>query len=365
MDGKFELDARDSLVLKGLAILAISFHNYFHLLTRVKENEFDFNRQRFLDYLGALQEPPRILQASFSFLGHYGVQIFVFLSAYGLAVRYWDEVPRWATFVWGRVRKLYPMFLLAIALWALWVGLPQGLMGPVEVIRQQSGVLALTLLGIVNIVPGYDLPPVGPWWYMPFVMQFYCLWPLLRRFSMRFGRRGLLILSVASLVLTYMINSTLKARWDINLLETPLAHLPECCLGIAVARFHYRPGPVVASLSSVVFVVSNVVRPLWLLSFISGLTMIVWSYHVLQPVLRRSQFLVKVGGYSMALFLVNGFIRFPFLELAARAGVWYGRLVYGVASVSLALTVALVLTAVTSYRFGRLPALATARPESG
>jgi peptidoglycan/LPS O-acetylase OafA/YrhL len=257
------------------------------------------------------------------------------------------------------------MFLLAIVFWALWVGLPQGLMGPVRVIREQSGVLALTLLGLVNLVPGYDLPPVGPWWYMPFVMQFYCLWPLLRRFAMRFGRGGLLILSVASLVLTYAANDVLVARWAINLLQTPLGHLPECCLGIAVARFNYRPGPVAASVSPVVFVVSNVLSQLWLLSFISGLVMIVWSYHVLQPVLRRSEFLVKVGGYSTALFLVNGFIRFPFLELAARAGVWYARLVYGVASVSFALTVALLLTAASTYWFGRLPALATARPESG
>src|SRR5260370_17738582 len=128
MHGKLELHTRDCFVLKGLAIFAICFHNYSHLLSRFEENEFSFSQERFLAYLDALQEPPRILQASFSFFGHYGVQIFIFLSAYGLAVTYWDQPPRWITFVWGRVRKLYPMFLLAMVLWALWIGLSHGLM---------------------------------------------------------------------------------------------------------------------------------------------------------------------------------------------------------------------------------------------
>jgi peptidoglycan/LPS O-acetylase OafA/YrhL len=359
MDRKLELDARDCLVLKGLAILAISFHNYFHLLSRVKENEFDFSQHRFLDYLSALHEPPRILQASFSFLGHYGVQIFVFLSAYGLAVRYWDQPPRWIPFVWGRVRKLYPMFLLAIILWALWVGLPQGLMGPVEVVRQQADVLVLTVLGLVNLAPGYDLPPVGPWWYMPFVMQFYCLWPLLRRFTLRFESRGLFILAAGSLLLTYALNGTLVARWSINLLQTPLGHMPECCLGIAVARYRYRPGILAVSLSALVFLLSNLVNQLWLLSFISGLVIMVWAYRATRLALRRSSFLLQVGAYSTALFLVNGFIRFPFLALAVRAGgTWYAKFLFGVASVGLALAVALLLTALTRRRAGRFPELA-------
>src|SRR5260370_35114422 len=111
MVGKLELDTRDCFVLKGLAILAICFHNYFHLLSRVEENEFSFSQQRFLAYLDALQEPPRILQASFSFFGHSGVQIFIFLSAYGLAGTYAHQRPRWITFVWGRCCKLFPMCL--------------------------------------------------------------------------------------------------------------------------------------------------------------------------------------------------------------------------------------------------------------
>jgi peptidoglycan/LPS O-acetylase OafA/YrhL len=348
MDGRPELDARDCLALRGLAILAISFHNYFHLLSRVRENEFDFSPQRFLAYLTALHEPPRILQASSSFLGHYGVQIFVFLSAYGLAMRYWDRQPPLITFVWGRVLKLYPMFLLAIVSWALWVGLPQGLMGPLALLRRQSGAIVLMLLGLSNVLPGSDLPPVGPWWFMPFIMQFYCLWPLIRRFAIRFGRVGLFVLPVVTLALTYAVNSTLVARWSINLLETPVGHMPEACLGIAMARYRYRPGAAAGLVSAAFFLLGNLQERYWMLAFISALVLMVWTYQGVRPVLRRSKFLIRVGCYSTALFFVNGFIRLPFVGLAEQAGIWYARLFFGVASVGFAFIVALVLTALSA-----------------
>lgn len=348
MQGKPELDTRDRLILKGLAILAISFHNYFHLLSGVQENEFTFNRQRFFNFLGALHQPSGIVQASSSFFGHYGVQIFVFLSAYGLAVRYWEQQPRWTTFVWGRIRKLYPTFLLAMALWALFVGLPLGLMGPFEVLWRQSSVLLLTTLGIVNLVPGAHASPVGPWWYLPFIMQIYCLWPLLRRFAILFGPKGLWALSVGSMVLTYATYGALSTRWGINILETPLAHLPECCLGIEMARYGYRPRALGAAASAVVFLLSNLLVQFWLLSFISGLVLMLWTYQQLRSVIRRFDVLAQVGGYSTALFFVNGFIRLPFVLLAARLGIWYFRLLFGLESFSLGLAVALLLTVATS-----------------
>lgn len=348
--GKPHFDARDCLILKGLAILAISFHNYFHLLSRAQENEFDFSQQRFLVYLASLGAPERILSASFSFLGHYGVQLFVFLSAYGLALRYWGEEP-WLGFVWGRVRKLYPMFLLAIGLWALWVGFVRGLFGPFEVLWLQRKVLLLTLLGLLNIVPWHRQLPVGPWWFMPFIMQLYCLWPLLRRFVRRFGAPGLCALSVISLTLTYALNDTLAARWSISILQTPIGHLPECCLGIAMARYSYRPGPVTAAASTLIFILGNGLRQFWLLSFISGLVTIIWLYIQFRPILRRCSALAKVGGYSMALFLVNGFVRLPFVLVAARMGLWYLRLLFSVESTSVALAVALLMTVATGYRY--------------
>lgn len=79
------LDQKDTTILKALAILAIVFHNFFHVAIKVHENEFDFRPERFGAFMQAVVHPSLTIQALFAFYGHYGVQIFMFLSAYGLA----------------------------------------------------------------------------------------------------------------------------------------------------------------------------------------------------------------------------------------------------------------------------------------
>ncbi|HJT88606.1 MAG TPA: acyltransferase family protein, partial [Bryobacteraceae bacterium] len=199
-------DFRDSLALRGIAIAAITLHNYFHLLSPVRENEFDFDARRVFVFLTAARDPRQIVQSGFSFFGHFGVQVFIFLSAYGLARKYWEHAPAWRLFVWSRIRKIYPLFLAVIFLWAVMLGLPGGATGPLLVFRENAVSLVLTVLGILNLVPGHGFPPVGPWWFIPFIMQFYCLWPLLRRFTMRFGASGLIALSAASWLLVGTFN---------------------------------------------------------------------------------------------------------------------------------------------------------------
>ncbi len=77
--------------LRGLAIIGIFLHNYCHWLRPVvKENEYQYF-QRNVDKLY------QVLQGSWnelfffhilSFFGHYGVPVFLFLSAYGLTMKY-------------------------------------------------------------------------------------------------------------------------------------------------------------------------------------------------------------------------------------------------------------------------------------
>ncbi|HEY3707185.1 MAG TPA: hypothetical protein VGL22_19145, partial [Terracidiphilus sp.] len=78
------LDHCDTAVLKGLAILAIVFHNFFHLISPVRQNEFVFHPGLFAVFLQTVRQPSLAIQAFFSFFGHFGVAVFIFLSAYGL-----------------------------------------------------------------------------------------------------------------------------------------------------------------------------------------------------------------------------------------------------------------------------------------
>src|SRR5579885_1478946 len=151
------LDKRDTTILKALAILAIVFHNFFHVAIKVHENEFDFRPERFGAFMQAVVHPSLTIQALFAFYGHYGVQIFIFLSAYGLAKTHWDDPSSWHSFMWSRVKKLYPMFTLVVAFWAALVSIR---VGALWVIKDAGPHLILMLAGVSNIAPNIGLPPV-------------------------------------------------------------------------------------------------------------------------------------------------------------------------------------------------------------
>lgn len=323
------LDLRDTSALKALGILAIVLHNFYHKLPNTpRENEFDFNPQRWQDFFYSVVDPRQSLQSLFSSFGHFGVELFIFLSAYGLASKYWVR-SSWGGFVWDRIKKLYPMFLLALGLWLLLKAVQTGSNFP-EFLQQTADDLLLTIAGVINLVPGYGLPPVGPWWFLPFILQFYCLWFVLAAFSQRYGVRGLLILSVACLAVTITFQSPLNQSSGLNLLETPLGHMPEICLGIAYARFGTRVGPASALAATAVFVLGNVWALFWPLTFLCALVMLLYLYQFFSGAVRERRVLETIALVSMPLFFVNGFLRGPFLELVARYdNQWYVALLTG------------------------------------
>ncbi|MCK5677861.1 MAG: hypothetical protein KAH72_05235, partial [Flavobacteriaceae bacterium] len=87
------LDLNQTTIFKGIAIFMIAMHNYFHWIApKPGENEFDFNYIRLENYIDILSHQTLFgLQATFSYFGHYGVQIFLFLSAYGLTKKYGNQ----------------------------------------------------------------------------------------------------------------------------------------------------------------------------------------------------------------------------------------------------------------------------------
>jgi peptidoglycan/LPS O-acetylase OafA/YrhL len=330
-----KFDVSDTLTLKGIAIACIALHNYYHLLGPVRENEFEFDPAQFTIFLRTMQDPRQAFQALFSFFGFHGVQIFIFLSAYGLALRHWDTSESWEEFFWSRVKKIYPMFLLAILACILYLGLPN----PLGLIRRIFLGVALTLLGIENLVPGLGLPPVGPWWFLPFIMQFYALWSGLKRFVARFGAYALILLPSASLALMYLVNDALVARWSINLKETPIGHMNSICLGIFAARYGWLPGRASGLIGAALMVAGNAYHALWPLSAGGALLFALWLYRIAAPWLKGRAILTYLGTISLPLFLVNGFVRGPFLEIAWRQ-TWGYQLTLGFCSLALSILVA-------------------------
>lgn len=340
LKGEAPLDLRDGNVLKGLAILAIVLHNYFHLLPfAATENEFDFAPDRFHYFLDTVSDPQQAIQAVFSYLGHFGVQIFIFLSAYGLAIKHW-ETPSWSAFLWSRIRKIYPTWFLALALFLLLKVVQDGPQEAAAYLQDKSDELVFTTLAILTLLPGYGLPPVGPWWFLPFIIQFYCIWSLLAAFTRRFGGPGLFLLSVAGLVVTVAALPVL-GDYRITLLTTPIGHLPEIALGIAVARCGVPVRPVLA-IALVAFLIGNLNFWVWPTTYISILLVMLGGYAMAGRWLRGRRALVWLGEISMPLFFINGFLRGPFWPLG-RSGIWYLQLVGGLAFAMTSVVVAYLL----------------------
>ncbi len=346
-------DLEDSVILKGLAILAIVLHNYFHLVADVKENEFTFDVHRTLLFVANLGYPDEFIETLFSFLGHFGVQIFIFLSAYGLTMRGESEKSlAWPEFMRQRMRKIYPAFAAGVVIWALFVGWPQGWLGPMLVLYNNLAKILLTGLGVLTLIPCVGRPPVGPWWFVPFILQFYALWPLVIRVHRRFGRAGLSILALTCLALTQLGNDYLVKQWSINLLKSPIGHMSEICLGVALARYGFSPGKILTAMAAVAWLACSLHRELWLFSFLCALVFMLCLYLQMKPLLRRIAFFRYLGQCSLALFLVNGFVRIPFFGLMSHH--WLPDLlltVFGtMVAILLARLVTVFLSASAQYR---------------
>lgn len=307
-----DLDKKDTAILKGLAISAIVFHNFFHVIGPVHENEFSFDPARFPVFLHAVVHPSTAIQSFFAFYGHFGVQVFMFLSAYGLAKTHWDDAGSWSTFMWSRVKKLYPMFLLVVVFWALLAAMH---VGPEWVIRDAGPKLLFMLAGISNILPGLGLPPVGPWWFIPFIMQFYVIWPILRNLTKKFGWPGLVILSAVCFVITHFANPVL-AHSLISLGQTPIGRMRVMCLGILAARYPMRINFYLGIPAFAILILGSESHAFSHLISLASVVLSLWLYTKTRAVLRQVRVLEQIGNYSLAIFLVNGIVRVPFVAFA-------------------------------------------------
>ena len=307
-----ELDKKDTTILKALAIAAIVFHNFFHIAIKVHENEFDFNPDRFGVFLQTVVHPSLAIQALFAFYGHFGVQIFIFLSAYGLAKTHWDDDSSWLSFMRSRVNKLYPMFTLAVLFWAVLAAMH---VGAVSLFRETGPGILLMLAGVSNIIPGLGFPAVGPWWFIPFIMQAYALWPLLRRLTQKFGWPALVVVCIVCFLITHALNPVL-APWSVNLALTPIGRMRVFCLGIIAARYPIRINSLFAIPALAILVIGSRYENLSYLASLSSVFAALWVYGRMRSFLRKSHALQKIGEYSLAIFLLNGIVRVPFVYFA-------------------------------------------------
>ena len=168
--------------MRGLAIIGIFLHNYCHWLGfAVKENEYTFTMSKASSLMQAISNPDWNLPIHLiSFFGHYGVPVFLFLSAYGLVMKYekrgglakkqTDVLP----FLKHHYLKLFKMMIVGFVAFTMVDAITPGAhkYHVVDILGQ--------LFMFNNMMPDPDhvIWP-GPYWFFGLMMQLYIVYRLL------------------------------------------------------------------------------------------------------------------------------------------------------------------------------------------
>ena len=228
----------ESQALRGIAILGIILHNYCHFLGQaVKENEYKFDAARpvqFWDKLVSLDSD--LFIHIFSFLGHYGVPIFLFISGYGLVKKYERGGVKPMSFLWQHFVKLFNLmivgYLLFIAVWFLRHDDGMTVYSWDRVLAQ----LTMTV-NFVYFEPNSIIKP-GPYWYFGLMLQIYALYVFVFH---RWRSNALLYVTV---LIAFAIQLALglmdDARWLNFVRYNFIGGMLPFGMGLALARFESK-----------------------------------------------------------------------------------------------------------------------------
>lgn len=298
----------DSLLLKGIGILFIVLHNYIHLFPEFPpECEFKYipeNVDRFSAAM--LSGDLRLIVFSlFSFLGHYGVSIFVFISGYGLALRY-DQ---------SNDSKLHILVHRAVQLWK-WL-VPMALL---LIIDRYSGHTHITYNYLDNQKIWSDLffmltftangladrfIIAGPWWYFGMAFQLYFVYTLFLRKSSDKVLWGIMIGVWVLLATLWALDLN---RWIFAFRYNCVGWLPVFCTGILLARHPLQLSWKWVTAGGLVFILSLFNPYLWIFSSI----LVMFPFTALLTVCRKGiaqKVFAALGSLSAALFITHPFVR--------------------------------------------------------
>ncbi|ATV29396.1 acyltransferase [Prevotella intermedia] len=182
------LNRTECNILRGIAIVGIVLHNYCHWLRPiVKENEYQFNQHN-VDWFNNVMAHgfnERTFFHLLSFFGHYGVPIFLFLSAYGLVMKYEGaktqslpdngstNEPNALSFLRYHWLKLFRMMIVGFAAFVLVDAMTEG--------QHHYEVMDIVAqMGLFNnLLPNPDdIIWPGPYWFFGLMLQLYIVYRL-------------------------------------------------------------------------------------------------------------------------------------------------------------------------------------------
>lgn len=343
--------------MRGIAILGIVLHNYTHWLRpMVKENEFTYNQYNVDQLLRELAAPTyEIFAHLLSFFGHYGVPVFLFLSAYGLVVKYEKPVcmsgespahPKPQDSAWqfivAHCKKLFVMMAVGYSAFVLvdYMTPRPRHYGFGDVVGQ------LLMLNNLNPEPDKVIWP-GPFWYFGLMVQIYIFYRLvlycgkgsvsgkLSRWAR--GRMAFVILLVTLFAQLFFDPAGGALNWyRYNIFGA----LPVFIFGLLFARNMYakQTAPwqyaVLSLLAMIMCLALSTDFFLWIL--VPFFVCISVFCLVKSMPLAVTRMLAWVGNISAAMFVCHAITRKVLIPISHRGEIYAGLLLYLVATIVLA-----------------------------
>lgn len=332
-------------VLRGLAIIGIFMHNYCHWLPGiVRENEYQFKAENVAGLWHYLTHPDWNLPIHlFSFFGHYGVPVFLFLSAYGLVKKYETSANAGGeavfSFLQSHFKKLFRMMIVGFVAFVL-----------IDAITPGSHRYALldvvAQLGLFNNVlphPDRIIWP-GPYWFFGLMMQLYLVYRLLL-YRRHWGVTVALMVVCAGIQLMLEPDGETMNRYRYNFMGGMLPF----GLGLLLARWEnkntteFLSGDKTKAVGTMwaltllavalIFVsvdsfVGWTLTPIWICLFMVALVKVLPAW--LEPSLGW------MGTVSAALFVCHPIARKIIIPISRQGEVYCGLLLYILASLCLA-----------------------------
>jgi peptidoglycan/LPS O-acetylase OafA/YrhL len=313
-----QFSREESRFLKGIAILMIVLHNYYRWVHPITgENEFHFDPDFIIrSWIFLRTNPLELFHVFFNFLGHYGVQAFIVISAYGLTRSWITRQPSYGRYILHRFEKLYPSLVFAGLIFVLYTLVATGSL----ISAEQWKNLGIQLTLFANLVPGKAMAISGPWWFYSFIFGFYLVFPLMfliARKSVWFGLPIMVVIGYLFSILLYQPMTSI----ELNPYMFFLGHMPELCLGIFLAlRPQFRIPYYGLLMAAFLLVGGNIWAWLWPFANLGVALLLVVGIQALSRIRHRFKGLYRliagVGTISMYLFACHGFMRSPFINLA-------------------------------------------------
>ena len=320
--------------LRGLAIMLIMLHNYCHWLPfAVPENEFSFSVEKYIQFWNVISWDTIFIQF-FSFWGHLGVSVFVFLSGYGLVKKYDDTIINWKSFIIMHYKKLcIPMVLGFIAYYfVLYIINHPNNQDIFTIVPIKRFFAQITL--IINFLPNpHRLIMPGPYWYFGLTMQLYIIYLLfVYKRPISYITVIALCTFIFSLFLEYNPQLLISTKYNFSGWLFPFIY------GIIMGRKTYNPS---ISLTNIVVVITILLIPLFSYSYYTWLLIPLLASILLTHIITIlpiyiTNILDVIGKRSLYIFVIHPITRELTIQLGKNGYPYIGLTLYILLTLTLA-----------------------------